>query len=221
MQFGASPGDVGADVIALRQRVKELEDGARRSGRSTNRHETAAVATLEKDVRDLEALATVAGNGGVGAGASEHLERTMDVLRAKIKEMEGRVTDSSFQLNQYTFSTFYEVKTWCEETKVETYGIFWDLFSVLVAMKPKYQTGKDVANERYSPARIKSTPFENDLSASMSHPRPLALFGKRGGELAPVNEGFGACPTYEQWVGSGCESVKALLTMQSHRYLGL
>jgi hypothetical protein len=97
---------------------------------------------------------------------------------------------------------------------VGTYGTFWDLFSVLVAMKPKYQTGKDVADERYSSGRIKSTPFENDLSAAMSHPRPLALFGKRGGELAPVNEGFGACPTYEQWVGSGCELVKALLTMQ-------
>jgi hypothetical protein len=32
--------------------------------------------------------------------------------------------------------------------------------------------------------------------------------------LAPVNEGFGACPTYEQWLGSGCESVKTLLTTQ-------
>jgi hypothetical protein len=214
MQFGASPGDVGTDVIALRQRVKELEDGARRSGRTTNCHETAAFAALERDVRDLEALATVAGNSGVGVGASEHLERTMDVLRAKIKEIEGWVTDLSFRLNQYTFSTFYEVKTWCEETKVETYGIFWDLFRVLGAMKPKYQMGKDVTDKRYSLAWIKSTPFQNDLSASMSHPRPLALFGKRGGELAPVNEGFGACPTYEQWVGSGCKSVKALLTMQ-------
>jgi hypothetical protein len=214
-QFGVAPGDVGADVIALRQRVKELEDGVRWSGRTTNRHETAAFEALTRDVRDLEALAMVAGNSGVDAGATEHLERTMDVLRAKIKEMEGLVTYSSFRLNQYTFSTFYEVKTWCEETKVETYGILWDLFIVLVAMKPKYQTGEDAANERYSLARIKSTPFENDLSAAMSHPRPLALFGKRGGELAPVNEGFGACPTYyEQWVGSGCESVKALLPMQ-------
>jgi hypothetical protein len=213
-QFGTSPGGVGADVIALRQRVKELEEGARRSGRTANRHETAAFEALTKDVRDLEAIVDVAGNWGVGMGGQEHLERTMDVLRAKIKEMEGRVTDSSFRLNQYTFSTFYEVKTWCEENKVGTYGTFWDLFSVLVAMKPKYQIGKDVADERYSSARIKSTPFENDLSAAMSHPQPLPLFGKRGGELAPVNEGFGACPTYGQWVGSGCESVKALLTMQ-------
>jgi hypothetical protein len=124
------------------------------------------------------------------------------------------VTEASFWLNQYTFSTFYEVKSWCEENSVISYGTFWDLFSVLVAMKPKYQTGKDMADKRYSSARIKSTPFENDLAASMSHPRPLALFGKKGGELALMNDCFGACPSYEQWVGSGCDSVKAMLTTQ-------
>jgi hypothetical protein len=95
-------------------------------GRTTNRHETAAFEALARDVRDLEALATVTGNSGVGAGATEHLERTMDVLRVKIKEMEERVTDSSFRLNQLTFRTFYEVKTWCEETKVATDGLFWE-----------------------------------------------------------------------------------------------
>jgi hypothetical protein len=48
-QFRAFSGDVGADVIALRQRVKELEDGARRSGQTTNRHETAAFEALARD----------------------------------------------------------------------------------------------------------------------------------------------------------------------------
>jgi hypothetical protein len=142
------------------------------------------------------------------------LDKAIEVLRAKLKEMEGRVTDSSFRLNQYTFSTFYEVRTWCEDHTVATFGIFWDLFSVMVAMKPKYQTGKDMADEKFSSARIKSTPFENDLLASMSHPRPLALFGKKNGELAPANEGFGACPTYDQWVGSDCESYKGILCTQ-------
>jgi hypothetical protein len=81
-------------------------------------------------------------------------------------------------------------------------------------MKPKYQTGKGMADVKYSSARIKSTPFENDLVASMSHPRPLALFGKRSGELASMNDGFGACPSYNHWVGSGCDSVKSMLTTQ-------
>jgi hypothetical protein len=98
-----------------------------------------------------------------------------------MKEMEIHVTDASFWLNQYTFSTFYEVKSWYEENNISTIWTFWDLFSVLLLMKPKYQTGKDMADEKYASARIKSTPFENDLVASMSHPRPLALLGKRSG----------------------------------------
>jgi hypothetical protein len=73
---------------------------------------------------------------------------------------------------------FYEVKSWCEENEALTYGVFWDLFSVLVAMKPKFQTGKDVADEQFSLARVKFTLFENDLAASMSHPRLLAFFKK-------------------------------------------
>jgi hypothetical protein len=33
-----------------------------------------------------------------------------------------------------------------------------------------------------------------------------------------MNDGFGACPTYEQWVGSGCDSVKVMLTTQLNNY---
>jgi hypothetical protein len=60
----------------------------------------------------------------------------MEVVCAnKMKEMEGRVADASCKLIQCTFSTFYEVKAWCEENQVSTNGTFWDLFSVLAAMK--------------------------------------------------------------------------------------
>jgi hypothetical protein len=212
MQFGATPGDLAVDLTALRQRVSDLERDRQHAGRPNNRHETAALESLAGDVRELERK--LARDPNPAGNGHEHLERAMGVVREKMKEMEGCVTDSSFRLNQYTFSTFYEVKTWCEENNVTTYGTFWDLFSVLVAMKPKYQTGKDMADERYSSARIKSTTFENDLAASMSHPRPLALFRKKGGELASMNDGFGACPSYDQWVGSGCDFVRSMLTMQ-------
>jgi hypothetical protein len=29
-----------------------------------------------------------------------------------------------------------------------------------------------------------------------------------------MNESFGACPTYNQWVGSGCDLIKSMLTTQ-------
>jgi phage shock protein A len=102
MQFG--DGNLATDVIALRQRFKELEDGRRQTGQASNRYETAALDLLTQDVRELERLAL--GSAGSAGGGNEHLERSMTVIREKLKEMEGRVTDASFRLNQYTFSTF-------------------------------------------------------------------------------------------------------------------
>ena len=93
--------------------------------------------------------------------------------------MEGQVMDDSFQLNQLTFSTFYEVKSWCEENMVVAYGTFWDLFSILVAMKPKYQMGKDMVDKWYLLVQTKSIPFENDLAASCDvTPKTLGLVWK-------------------------------------------
>jgi hypothetical protein len=97
-------------------------------------------------------------------------------------------------------------------------GFLGHVYSVLVAMKPKLHSGKDIADGRFSSICIQSTPLENDLSTSMAHPRPLAMFGKKGGELASMNEGFGACPTYNMWVGCGCNSHKAILTNQLTNY---
>jgi hypothetical protein len=176
LQLENPGGSLATDMIGLRQRIKELEDNRQQAGRVFDRYETATVEALTQDVRALERVAQGHVNAG---GGTEHLERSVTLLREKLKEIEDRVTDSSFRLNQFTFSTFFEVKTWCEDKRVETFGVYWDLFSVLVAMKPKGQTGKDIADELYFSARIKSTPFENDLAASMSHSRPLALFGRK------------------------------------------
>jgi hypothetical protein len=43
---------------------------------------------------------------GRGEGGHVHLERAVDVVKSKLKEMEGRVTDTSIHLNQYTFYMF-------------------------------------------------------------------------------------------------------------------
>ena len=63
-------------------------------------------------------------------------------------------------------------------------------------------------------------PFENDLAASMSHDRPRVLFRRSHGtgELVPLEEGFGACPTYEKWIG-GSESYKTKLAKMLNTYL--
>jgi hypothetical protein len=100
------------------------------------------------------------------------------------------------------------------DDKVLTTGVFWDLFSVLVSMRPKGLTGKERADEQYSSERIKTTTLKNNLLAAMSHSRPTCLYAKGGvGVLVDLEEGFGACSSHSQWI-SGVESVKKSLGKQ-------
>jgi hypothetical protein len=100
------------------------------------------------------------------------------------------------------------------DEKVPTSGIFWDLFSCLVNMRPKGLSGKERADEQHSSERISTTMFENNLLAAMSHVRPVCLYGKGGTRaLVELELGFGACKSYAQWI-SGVESVKKMLGKQ-------
>jgi hypothetical protein len=92
--------------------------------------------------------------------------------------------------------------------------LFWDPFSALISMMPKGQTGKEQADEQYSSERIQVTALENSLLASMSHSRPPCLYAKGDvGALVELEEGFGACTSYAQWI-SGVESIKKVLGKQ-------
>jgi hypothetical protein len=79
-------------------------------------------------------------------------------------------------------------------------------------MKPKNQSGRERADESYSASRTQSTTLENKLLASMSHLRPVLLFGKPNGVLAPMEEGFGACGSHAEWLGSGLDSYSGFMT---------
>jgi hypothetical protein len=96
--------------------------------------------------------------------------------------MESRVSDESIKIDGRVFSSVNNVKLWCVANEVKSCGMFWDLFSSLVVMAPKEQTGKDKAGETYLSQRTQTTTFENDLGASMSHLRPALLFGKKEGQ---------------------------------------
>jgi hypothetical protein len=81
-------------------------------------------------------------------------------------------------------------------------------------MRPKGLSGKERADEQYSSERIHTSALENSLLASMSRSRPACLYAKGGvGTPVELEEGFGACTTYAQWI-SGVESVKKILSRQ-------
>eukprot|EP00978_Attheya_sp_CCMP212_P025222 scaffold80789_cov41-Attheya_sp.AAC.2 len=129
--------------------------------------------------------------------------------------LEGRVIDESVKLDDYAFGSFSDFKTSCVEVEqVETAGWFWDIFSVLVVMKPKQFSGKVREDEQYSSLRVQSTPFENDLAASMTHEKPKLLYG-----TASHKDGFGNIPSYADWIGQGNESIKTRLNTYVRDYL--
>jgi hypothetical protein len=96
-------------------------------------------------------------------------------------EMEDRLSDTGFKLDEFHFGSKAELRKFIVEEKVATAGLFWDLFSILVVMKPKKMTGKEVADNRYTEIRVSTTILENDLAASMSHDQPVLLFGTAEG----------------------------------------
>jgi hypothetical protein len=61
-----------------------------------------------------------------------------DILQ-KLSDLEGRISDDSFQLGGYTFSSEPELADWCKKEGVVSCGMFWDLFSAMVVMIHKQQ----------------------------------------------------------------------------------
>jgi hypothetical protein len=168
---------------------------------------------LAREVHEVKELIARTPKGTESSKRSSVLGGQIENILHRLGEIESRVSDESFQLNKCVFASEAEVRIWCKDQGVPSCGHFWDLFSVLVVMQPKNQTGKERADENYSSQRTSSTTFENNLGASMSHERPTSLYGKKDGtgDLALLEDGFGACLTYLKWT-SGSESFKSRTT---------
>ncbi len=126
----------------------------------------AALASIKVELSDLQ--------------ASLHNERctvNLDTISARVKELESRVSGDSCSINhgEFIFTSVTDVASWLDKEDVPTMGIFWDVFSVLVAMALKRLTGKERADQQYSSDRINTTTAENELAASMAYKRPQTL----------------------------------------------
>jgi hypothetical protein len=158
------------------------------------------------------------GTGQDGNGAAYGVQ--IEQILVRMGDMELRVSDESVVIHENVFCSAADVLLWYKTNEVASCGLFWDLFSVLVVIPSKQQTGKDRTDETHSSNCTKSTPFENDLAAAMSHDHPKVLFGKScgTGELIPLEDGFGACPLHDKWIG-GSELYKAKLMRMLYTYL--
>eukprot|EP00978_Attheya_sp_CCMP212_P029238 scaffold103340_cov27-Attheya_sp.AAC.3 len=153
---------------------------------------------IKRAVNKLEQQVKI---GSGNSGSSTFFQVQLDQLLDNIMILEGRVIDESVQ----SLMTMH---------LVETAGWFWDIFSVLVVMKPKQLSGKDRVDEQYFSLRVQSTPFENDLTALMTHEKPKLQYGD-----ASHKDGFGNIPSYADWIGQGNESIKTRLNTYVCDYL--
>ena len=169
----------------------------------------AVIASLQIELQDLQ-------NSLRSGGTASDLEKIND----RVKEIESRVSGDSCSINhgEFIFTSITEVTSWLERESVPTMGIFWDVFSVLVAMAPKRLTGKERADQQFSSDRINTTTAENELAASMAYERPQTLYGDKNGNLVPWEEGFGSCKTHEKWI-IGTQSFKTVTTKQLKKFI--
>jgi hypothetical protein len=156
----------------------------------------------EVEKMSVELRTSIAGIGSSSFSTDPRIARVLE----RLGELEGRVTGEAFSLGSKTHSSHTEVAEWIVTEKVPTAGVFWDLFSVLVCMKLKRQTGKDPYDESHSSKRTGSTIIENNLVASMTHIRPELLYAEKGnGEIGHLEDGFCGCPSYAIWItGTKC-----------------
>ena len=91
-----------------------------------------ALGLLQDDIINLK-------NSIISEGTITELEQ----INERVKEIESRVSGDSCSINhgEFVFTSVTEVESWLDRESVPSMGIFWDVFSALVAMAPKRLTG--------------------------------------------------------------------------------
>ena len=141
-------------------------------------------------------------------------------IMSRLKAVETRVTAAeSCAIGGTTFSSEGQVGNYITTHSAPSCAMCWDLFSIMVCMGAQGASGKERADKIYSAERGRTgSALEGDLVASMTHKRPLCLFGE-GSKLARLDQGFAMCKTCDHWIGAGDNvSYRDELTTQIRSY---
>jgi hypothetical protein len=210
-ESNATTARLSTDVNVLKRKFKTLEED--RLEEDFGRLESRI------DGLESESPGSEVGVGGGGVARISAITDELDRLTERMDRADSRGPDESFEMEDFSYNSYIDFRKFLLLEKVPSCGMYWDLFSCLVSMKPKGLTGKQRADEQHSSERIKTSMFENNLLAAMGHARPSCLYGTKGGEGALVDsdKGFGACLSYDKW-RAGVDSVKKVLTKELKAY---
>ena len=90
--------------------------------------------------------------------------------------LEANHGDATFSYLRTTFSSQLDVHEWIVEQLIGSSGSFWDLFSILVRMEPKKETGMQGALAIKAANQSNADILVLDLASSMSYERLYTLF---------------------------------------------
>jgi hypothetical protein len=132
---------------------------------------------------------------------------TLAEMMARLAAVETRATTGdTCVLSGTSFPSEVSVGSYITTHSIPSCALYWDLFSIMVCMGRQGLTGKERSDRIYSAERGRTgSALEGELVASMTHKRPLCLFGE-GNQLARLDQGFAMCKTYDHWIG-GSEHV--------------
>jgi hypothetical protein len=194
--------------------LQELQEKVEHLTGATNQHVGQdAFRRIVEDVRKLEDQVQ-SGGSNENPMVPPFFQTQIDELTEKLNSFDHTSSDGAVILPNHTFASYRDVRKFIEEEQVISVGGFLDLFSALVVMTPKQQSGQERANEQHASSRINTTTFENDLAAAMSHEKPKTLYGN-----AKLKDGFGhTIKSYEDWSDTS-DCVKDTLTKHLEDYV--
>jgi hypothetical protein len=135
--------------------------------------------------------------------------KSLEILEARMDNIESNQGGVVYSTHKFKFTSQHDVERFIEDKRMESCGTYWVLFSILVQMGGKKQSGHQLGQTTFAATpRVQMTTLELDLLSLMSFERPVALFVTDAAEMDTLK-----CSSYKNWLGVGLKtSVSGTIT---------
>jgi hypothetical protein len=128
----------------------------------------------------------------------------MEILELRMAEIEAHCGGVTYTSHKLKLSSQHDVERFIDNNRIESCGVYWDLFSVLVWMGGKKQSGQQLGQSTFTATWVQMTTPELDLLLSMSFKRPLGLFVADAAEMDTLK-----CSSFDHLIGFGLNTLLA------------
>jgi hypothetical protein len=102
--------------------------------------------------------------------------KSLEILESRMDDIESNQGGVVYAKHKLKFTSQHDVERFIEDKRVESCGTYWDLFSILVRMGGKKQSGHQLGQTTFAATWFQMTTLEMDLlSAMISNVRLLCL----------------------------------------------